>query len=286
MASWLPEVWSGLPTITYRSNTVVVPTLDHRWEPGMGVGRGDTVNIPSFSQNNSPRNRGAGTGTFGTGASITFDAATESQTQLVVNRFYYKAHRYPLELSVQALPQYFNLVLEGQGQAIGLQVDADIFADGTSGFDAASTVVGTDNVDITEDDLYTVQTNLNNQNAPVTDRYLVVSPASAASLGKIESLRNTLYRPAVGGIDGARAAGDIGMALTFRVLMSNNLESGTSGKKNYGYHTEAIAYAEQAKLQTEMTTNLEDGGFRQFMTWQTCGFVVVKNAFANEVDGK
>ena len=97
MATWIPEVWSMKPTITYRSNLVAVPLLDHTWEPEIGVGQGDTVNIPGFSQNNAARNRGAGTGTFGTGTSITFDAVTEAQTQLVVNRFYYKAFRQPVE---------------------------------------------------------------------------------------------------------------------------------------------------------------------------------------------
>lgn len=286
IATWNPEVWSRTPTITYRSNIVLVPLMDHRWEPEIGTGRGDTVNIPGFSQNNAPNNRGAGAGTFGTGASITFDAVTEAQVQLKVNRFYYKAHRYPLELSVQAMPPYFSLLLQGQGAAIALQVDADLAADATDGLDTLTTIIGEDNVDITEDDVFTASTNLNNQNAPLPDRFFVVSPASAASVGKIEAFRNTLYRDSAGMIDGARAAGDIGTMLTFRTIMSNNLEAGTSGKKNFAFHMETIAFAEQANTQTEMTTNLEDGGFRQFMTWNTVGFVVVKNSFGTEVDGK
>jgi len=55
---------------------VNVPLLDHTWEPEIGVGRGDTVNIAAFTQNTGASNRGAGTGTFGTGASLTFTANT------------------------------------------------------------------------------------------------------------------------------------------------------------------------------------------------------------------
>lgn len=286
MATWTPEVWSTKPTITYRSNVVNVPLLDHTWEPEIGVGRGDTVNIPGFSQNNSASNRGAGTGTFGTGATITFDAVTESQTQLVVNRFYYKAFRQPVEAEAQAMSSYVSLLTKGHGEAIALQIDADIAADNTNGFDAASTVVGTDNVDITEDDILTVDTNLNNQNAPVNDRFMVISPASRASILKVEAIRNQLYRDSIGNIQGDKGAGYLGKVLTFDVHMSNNLEAGTSGKKNVGFQREFCAYAEQISLKAEKQLNMEDGMFQQYISYNTCGFKIVKNAFANEIDGK
>ena len=97
MAAYIFQVYSRLPTITYRSNTVSTMFLDRRWEPELGAGVGKAVIIPGFTQNNSAKNRGAGTGTFGTGAAITFDAATESTVTLTVNRFYYKADRQPVE---------------------------------------------------------------------------------------------------------------------------------------------------------------------------------------------
>ena len=85
MATWLPEVWSKRATVTYRSNTVLADLMDRRWEPELGIGQGDTVNIPSFSQNSGATARS----TFGTSASLTFTATTESQVQLVVNKMAY-----------------------------------------------------------------------------------------------------------------------------------------------------------------------------------------------------
>ncbi len=284
-ATWLREVWSTKPTITYRAETVLVPLMDHTWEPELGVGQGDTVNIPGFSQNASPNNRGAGSGTFGTGASVTFDAVTESQTQLVVNRFYYKAFRIPAEVNAQVMPSYIPLLLSGHGTAISVQVDADLGGDNTNGLDAFSTVVGTDNVDITEDDILTIQTNLDNANAP-KDRYIVVSPASRASLMKIEAFRNAMYSSTVGNLPGDRTAGYIAPIHTFGVYLSNNLEAGTAGKKNAGWHKEAIAYAEQLRMQTEKAINIEDGVFDQYITFMTCGFKIVKTSFGNELAGK
>jgi len=286
MATWTPAVWSSKPTVTYRSNVVNVPLLDHRWEPEVGVGRGNIVNIPGFTQNNAARNRGAGTGTFGTGAAVTFDAATEVQLQLTVNRFYYKAFRRPVEAAAQAMSEYLTLLLKGHGEAIALQVDADIGADNTNGFDAFTTTVGTDNVDLTEDDLLTVDTNLNNQNAPVQGRYGVVSPATKNGLMKVEAFRNSLYQGAMGNLDGSKGAGYIGPLLTFDIYMSNNLEAGTAGKKNAFFQKEAIAYAEQVSLQAIHSQNIEDGVFDQYISYQTCGFLIIKNAFGNEVDSK
>lgn len=286
MATWTPEVWSAKPTVTYRSNIVLVPLLDHTWEPELGVGRGDLVNIAGFTQNTTALNRGAGTGTFGTGAAITFAANTESKLQLQVNRFYYKAFRMPVEAQAQIMPNYLTLLLKGHGEAIALQVDADIAADDTNGLDAFTTAVGVDNVDLTEDDLLTIDTNLNNQNAPVAHRSGSVSPATRASLVKVEAIRNQLYRDSIGNLDGSKGAGYLGKVLTFDMYMSNNLDAGTAGKKNAFWHKEAIAYAEQVSLQAEKAFNMEDGAFNQYMSYLTCGFLMIKNAFGNEADGK
>ena len=76
MATYLPEVWSKKATVTYRSNVVLPDLMDRSWEPEIGVGRGDTVNIPNFTQNTTAVKRS----TFGTGAALTFDAVTEAQT--------------------------------------------------------------------------------------------------------------------------------------------------------------------------------------------------------------
>jgi len=43
----LKEVWSDVMYVEYRTNTVIVPLLDHTWEKELGIGSGDTVNIAS-----------------------------------------------------------------------------------------------------------------------------------------------------------------------------------------------------------------------------------------------
>jgi hypothetical protein len=281
MANWLAEVWSNLATVTYRTNVVLPDLMDRRWEPEMVKNRGDTVNIPKFSQNTSASKRS----TFGTGASLTFDAVTEGQIQLKVDELAYKAFRMPVEMSLQTFEEYQPMLVSGIAEAVALKVDSELAADNTNGLDAF-TAVGTDNVDITEDTLLTAETNLGDQNAPLENRFLVVSPASRASLMKIEAFRNSLYQGAIGNVDGSKGRGFLSHVFTYDIYESNNLESGTSGKKNAMFHQEAIAYAEQQSLTMVADMNIEDGLFNQFAGFAVYGFIMVKSTFGREVDGK
>lgn len=281
MANWLPEVWSKKATITYRSNVVLPDLMDRRWEPEIGVGRGDTVNIPGFSQNATAVKRA----TFGTAAALTFDAVTETQTQLLINQLASKAFRMPVEMNLQAMPHYETLLTDGIGQAIALTIDSELAGDNTNGLDVF-TAIGTDNVDVSDDDILTGETNLNNQNAPMEWRYCVVSPATRASLMKIDLYRNSLYKGAVGNIDGGKGAGFLGVVYSMEFYMSNNLEAGAAGKKNAIWQREAIAYAEQKGLTVVKDLNIEDGLLNQIAGFVVYGFKLVKSTFGRELDGK
>ena len=281
MATYLPEQWSTLASITYRSNVVLPDRMDRRWEPEIGVGQGDTVNVPNFSQNTSANKRS----TFGTGASLTFDSVTESQTQISINQMAYKAFRMPAEMNVQKMSIYEPLLTAGIGQACALKVDSELAADNTNGIDAF-TVRGSDNVDITDDTILDAETDLHNANAPMDMRTLVVSPASRGSMMKIDVLRNQLYTSAVGGVQGSAGPGFIGKVYSFDVFMSNNLEAGTNGKKNGAFQMEAIAYCEQQGLTMLRDVNIEDGIFHQVVGFLVYGFKLIKSDHGIEVDGK
>ena len=278
MATYLPEVWSRLATITYRSNVVIWPLFDHRWEPELGVGMGDTVNIPGFSQNTGATKES----TFGTGATITFDAVTEAQIQLVVDTLAYKAYRMPYSMTVQAMSVYQPLLTKGIGEAVALQVDTD----SATAIRAFDTEVGSDNIDITDDDILTCETNLHNQNAPMQDRFLTVSPASRGSMMKIDVIRNQLYAKSVGNLVGSRGAGVLGEVYSFTAIMSNNLTAGTAGKENGAFQREAVAAVMQKGLTMLNDVNIEDGPFRQVWGGAVYGLKEIKDAFGNQLNGK
>jgi hypothetical protein len=281
MATWLPEVWSERATITYRSNVVLPNLMDRSWESEIGEGRGDTVNIPNFTQNTSAQKRS----TFGTGASLTMDAVTESQTQLLINQLAYKGFSMPVEMALQTMPGYLTRLSDGIGQAIALKVDSELAADNSNGLDAF-TAIGTDNEDVIEDTLLAGETNLGDQNAPLEDRFLVVSPATRASLMKIEAFRSSLYAGAIGNVNGDAGRGFLGRVYTYDIYESNNLESGTSGKKNAMFQREAIAFAEQQGVKIVKDLNIEDGLLNQMVGFSVYGFKMVKLAFGREIAGK
>lgn len=283
MATWLPEVWSTVATITYRQKSILPPLMDRRWEPEIGVGMGDTLNIPGFTQNS--RSNVTKRSTFGTGASVTFAANTEGQTQLAINQMAYYAFRMPVEMSAQALAKYAKLLEGAAPEAIAQQVDYELASDGTNGFDAF-TAIGTDNIDVTEKIVLDGEQVLNEGHAPLDGRYFVFSPATYASLIQIEAFRNQLYANSIGNLSGDKGPGYVGKLLTLDCYMHADLEAGTSGKKNFIGQREAIAYAEQQSVKIIQATNVADGGFYEYMAYNVYGFKQVKSTFGREVDGK
>ena len=282
MATWLQEQWSALASITYQSNVVLPNLMDRRWEPEIGVHQGDTIRIPVFSQNTGAVKRS----TFGTAASLTLNNTQESQVTLLIDNMAYYGYGMPVEMEAQTFTQYMQHLDEGIGQAVALKIDNELASDNANGLDAFQ-AIGTDNVDITEDTLFTAETNLGDQNAPLADRYLVVSPASRASLLKIESLRNSLYGATIGNLDSSKGRGFLGRAFTYEIYESNNLdEDGISGKKNAMFHMEAIAFAEQKSLTVVNDLNIEDGLINQVVGYNIYGFKLIKSGFGREIAGK
>jgi hypothetical protein len=288
MATFLPEQWSSLASVTYRSNTVIVPLLDHRWEPEIGVGRGDTVNIPTFETNDSATNIvGAGRSSFGhSNAGLTFDATATGQKQLVINKMAYKGFSMPVEMALQSMPNYITLLTDGIGKALALYTDFEIASDATNGFDAF-TPIGADNVDVTDDVLLQAIQVLDDANADYDERYFIVSPATYVSLLKIERYSNSLYGGSIGTLDGSKGTGHVGSVYNVDVYKSNNLDNvGISGKKNALFQKEAIAFAEQQSVKIVNDLNIEDGLLEQYVGYNVFGHVMVKSEFGSEVAGK
>jgi len=283
MASWLPEVWSSLANISYHTVVVLPALMDRRWEPEIGVGKGDTVNIPDFTQKG--RSYVNKRSTFGTGAALTFNYVTEAQTQLLINQMAIYAFRMPVEMSAQKMAKYEQLLSDAAGPSIAEQVDYELASDNTNGLDAL-TAIGADGVDVTNDVILEGEQVLNDYNAPVTDRFFVYSPATHRSLMQIEQFRNSLYNSAVGNVQGSKGQGYMGHIYTLDFYQTNNLETGTSGKKGAIFHKYCIAFAEQVSVKIEKGLNIADGLFNEYAAYNCYGFKLVKANFGRECDMK
>lgn len=283
MDVYLPEVWSAKSTVTYRTNTVLEALMDHTWEPELGVGKGDSVKIPGFTQNQ--RTDVNARSTFGTGAALTFNANTEVSITLPVNKMPIYAYRIPVEMSLQVRAGYISKFTEAGGQAIAQYVDYDLASDNTDGLDFFSQTVGADGVDLDDTNVLAAETYLNNANAPDSDRFFVYSPATRASLMQNEVYRNSLFG-SVGNLKATAGPGFQGKIYTLNCYMSNNLEGGTLGKKNAVWQREAIAFAAQQKIKWLHDVNIEDGLFDQYACYMCYGRIMVKPTFGVECDGK
>jgi len=284
MENWLPEVWSSLANISYHTVVVLPNLMDRRWEPEIGVGKGDTVNIPNFTQKGrSYVNKRA---TFGTGASLTFNYVTEDQTQLAVNQMAIYAFRMPVEMSVQKMAKYEQLLTDSAGPSIAEQVDYELASDDANGLDALD-AIGGDGVDVTNDLILEGEQVLNDANLnPPTDRFFVYSPATHRTMMQIEALRNSLYQQAVGGMQGSKGQGYMGHIYTLDFYQTNNLEKGTAGKKGAIFHRQTIAFAEQQSVKIEKGLNIADGLFNEYAAYNVYGFKLVNSSYGREVDMK
>ena len=284
MATWLPEQWSSLANLSYHSIVVATQLVDRRWEPELGVGDGDTVNIPAFTQ------KGRGyvnkRSTFGTGAGLTWNYVAEAQTQLIVNQMAIYPFRMPVEMSAQKMAKYEQLLTAAGGESIAEQVDYELFSGDTYGLDALTTDIGADNVDVTDDLIIEGETNLNTVNAPLEDRFFVFSTGTFGTLRSIEKFANMLYKSATGNIPQNVGQGYVGDIYSLHCYMSNNLETVTSGKKNFIFHRYALAYAEQVSVKIEKGLNIADGLFNEYAAYNVYGSKMIKPTFGYGVIAK
>jgi len=283
MATWIPEVWSSTANISYLCDRVLVDLMDRRWEPEIGVGMGDTVNVPNFTQQG--RSYVNKRSTFGTGASVTFNYVQESQTQIVVDQMAIYAFRLPVEMSAQAMQKYEKMIADAAGPSIAEQVDYELASDGTNGLDAL-TAIGADGVDVTNDLILEGEQVLNDANLKGA-RNFVYSPATHRTLMQIEQFRNSLYAMTSGGsMDGKKGQGYMGSIYTLDFYCSNNLEAGTSGKKGAIFNFDTIAFAEQLSVKIEKGLNIADGLFNEYAAYNVYGFKLVNSGHGREVDMK
>jgi len=284
MATWVPEIWSSLANLSYHTVVVLPPLMDRRWEPELGVGRGDLVNIPAFTQKG--RDFVNKRSTFGTGDTLTFNYVTEAKIQLQANQMGIYAFRMPVEMSVQRLAQYEKLLTDAAGPSLAEQVDYELASGATYGLHALTIDIGSDNVDVTDDLIIEAETNLNAVNAPLEDRFFVFSTGTFGSLRAIEKFANMLYKSAAGNLPQNVGQGYVGDIYSLHCYMSNNLATVTNGKQNYIFHRYAVAYAEQVSVKVEKGLNIADGLFNEYAAYNVYGSLMVKPTWGYGVQAK
>ena len=233
-AGFVKEEWSKNVLDAVHNRLVIVPLVDHTWEPELI--KGDTMNVGIL-------NTVAATEvTIGTEGVIK-DIATGAKLQIVIDQ-YWEA---PVVLDdMTDLQSHVNLVAKAQresGYAIAKKMDstlADLFS-------ALDNNVGTDGSAITDDVLIAAVELLDEADVPEDGRVWIFDPSAKADMLKIDKFVRTDYVR-----EAAVPTGKFGQIYNAGVFTTNNLTVNSTG--NYGayLHREALAIIAQENSKVDL----------------------------------
>lgn len=272
-ANFLPDLWSKMIVEAAHKFLVVWNLLDNSLEAEVQNG-GDSIRKPNLAEI-AAADLASMTGT------ITFTANTEGITTLSLNKLSYSAVKVDsaarIQSSIGLIQKYTNELSRGVHQRLDT-ITAEAFDD-------FATVKGTDNVAVTDQVLRDSLQALNEANAFMDDRFLVVSPATQADLYNIERLINSLNATSIGMVEAEKGPGYFGKAYGLQFHASNNLKAGVAGKKCAMFQREAILVAKQNTVTVDVRQPHDEiaDAIRAWVIW---GTVEQRDTFGVEVDAR
>lgn len=157
------------------------------------------------------------------GTDVTFEAITQTNQDITINTWRYVAFEINSVAEVQSKYDLIQAYTQTAGYALSRGFETDL----AGIVDALSTSVGTAGLELTEDDLNTTVTNLDNNSAP-EERFWWFSPAAVAAARKIDKFVSSDF---VSGTNAtATQTGRVGTLLGGTVVKSALLESDASGQ--------------------------------------------------------
>lgn len=235
-AGFVPEEWSKFVLDAVHSRLVILPLVDHTWEPELKYG--DTMNVGIL---NTVAAVEVVVGTAGSAR----DIATGSMKVIIVNEWW----EAPVVLDdMTNLQSQVNLAQKAQregGYAIALKIDATIgtlFKDLNDG-----TVKGADGAAITDDVLIDSVERLDENDVPETDRAFVFDPSAKADMLKIDKFVRTDYVR-----EGVVPTGKFGSIYGSPLFITNNLGTTTTGAYGVLIHKDALAVIVQMNMKVDI----------------------------------
>jgi len=231
-ANFIPEIWS-LEIIEAAHAALVFGNLYWKDFEAEVKAKGDIVHIPNLSAMT--------TGSKTAGNAITFSVNTENKTDLSVDKHDYVAFMVDDIAEVQANTNQRQMYTKRAGYDLGALVDTYLAAF-VDDFDYN---VGTLATDVTDDNLLRAAQYLNDANAPMNDRSLVISPATLNSIMKIDKYVRLDYHNIKG--ETAVESGMLNQPLAgAKVYVTTQVEGdNTNGHHNGMFHKQAVAFAMQ-----------------------------------------
>jgi len=231
-ANFIPEIWSSEVQEAYLAELVIGSLVDRRFEPAVKQS-GDTIHVPHLAAMT--------VATKAANTAVAFTAATEAMTNISIDKDYVVAFRVDNIAEVQSMNNQRQMYTTRAGKDLGTQIDTSL----ADLFDGFSQTVGTLLVDITDANLKRSAQYLNDANCPMSDRSLVVSPASLASIQGIDKFVRLDYHNITGAtaVEQALMSSPIYGAKVYCTTQANG--DNTNGHKNAMFQREALALVMQ-----------------------------------------
>lgn len=270
VANFVPELWSDEVIAAYKSNLVManlVRKLNHRGK------KGDTVKVPTPTRGSATSHSEQSLVTF-------IEHGTDAGISILIDKHYEYSRLIEDIVDVQALESLRRFYTDDGGYAIAKRVDTELFVEAfradassvtesggiiqdpytTSGTiyegDGSTWDRSTTSTDLTDAGIRTFIKLLDEQDAPMAGRSLVVAPVVKADLLGIDRFTEEAFV-------GERAAGNsirnglVGDVYGVEVYVTNNIpqvdESGGSTQEQLGimFQRDALVLVEQMGVRAQ-----------------------------------
>jgi N4-gp56 family major capsid protein len=246
IANWRPNVWAS-EVLRARESNLVLANLVKRYDRDIAA-KGQTVEIPNLS------NLTAYAKAINT--QVTLNAPVETKTTITINQHWESSVVVEDFADAQSAYDTHAEYRQKTGYAIAEKIDNFIAVEMEDDF---TQTVGTYGTSLTYETFLDAKEDLDEAKAPLTERYLVVTPHGHRDLLNIDEF---IRYDAMGasGQPSAIKTGKVGTILGSEVFMSQNLVV-TAGSpvqnNNLYFHREAFALAVQKQPKTEMQRKTE-----------------------------
>jgi len=232
---FVPEYWHPFVLVARESTTVFAALVHRQFEEMPKFG--DLIHVRNLSNLNA-RSKTANT-------AITYETNTQTNADITINQHKYAAIAVESLIEVQSDKDQMALHAGKLGFALALDVD-DALADNVDGFTGQT--VGTLAVANDYDNYVRADQFLNDADAPLEDRFIIISNAEQAGLMKQDRFINSDYElvHGTGGKVTLLEKSYIGSFWQYPLYRSTNVDgTNAAGHDNFFAHKEAIALVMQ-----------------------------------------
>jgi len=234
-AVFIPDIWSDEVIATYKANLVVanlVKNLNHQGK------KGDTIHIPNPG-------RSAASAKVAD-SDVTAITDTAADISVAIDQHYEWSMYIEDIAELQALNSMRRFYTDDAGYALAKQVDSSIITslDGASALTGGNAVIGS----VTNWDTSILQgiEALNDNDVPVNDRALVVTPSCMTALMSTDRFTEQQFI----GDGSAIRTGKIGTIYGVDVYMSTQVGTGAT-EKAFLFQKDAVVLATQQAVRTQ-----------------------------------